>query len=263
MIKTTFNVSKMDCGAEEGLVRMSLDGIPAIKHLDFDLTKRQVTIFHNGGLELIEEKIAALDLGGSLMTTEETDQIDFETDKGQRHLLRTVLAINFGFFVVEMAFGLISSSMGLVADSLDMLADSLVYSVSLFAVGATVVRKKGIARAAGYFQITLAILGFIEVIRRFLGSEEMPDFGTMIVVSVLALTANAFCLYLFQRSKSEDAHMQASAIFTSNDVIINFGVIIAGVLVYLLNSNKPDLIVGTIVFVVVLRGALKILRLAK
>jgi Co/Zn/Cd efflux system component len=174
-----------------------------------------------------------------------------------------VLAINFGFFALEMTTGLISGSMALVADSLDMLADALVYGISLFAVGATAARKKNIAAISGYFQITLAILGFVEVLRRFFGVEEMPDFSTMIVVSFLALIANGFCLYLLQKSKSKEAHMQASAIFTSNDVIINLGVITAGVLVYLLGSNKPDLIIGTIVFVVVIRGAIKILRLGR
>ena len=57
--------------------------------------------------------------------------------------------------------------------------------------------------------------------------------------------------------------MQASMIFTSNDVIINLGVIIAGVLVLLLNSNKPDLIVGAVVFVLVIHGAVRILKLGK
>jgi len=33
-------------------------------------------------------------------------------------------------------------------------------------------------------------------------------------------------------------------IFTSNDVIINIGVITAGILVHMLDSNKPDLIIG-------------------
>ena len=107
------------------------------------------------------------------------------------------------------------------------------------------------------------MIGFIEVIRRFIGVEEVPDFLTMIIVSTLALAANGFCLYLLQRSKSKEAHMQASTIFTSNDVIINLGVITAGILVSLLGSNKPDLIIGTIVFVVVVRGALKILKLGR
>ena len=85
----------------------------------------------------------------------------------------------------------------------------------------------------------------------------------MIVVSILALIANAVCLYLLQRSKSKEAHMQASMIFTSNDVIINLGVMIAALLVNWLNSNKPDLIVGAIVFILVIQGAVRILKLGK
>ena len=125
------------------------------------------------------------------------------------------------------------------------------------------IRKKRIAKLAGYFQITLAIIGFLEVLRRFFGEERLPDFTTMIIVSIFALIANGICLYLLQRSKSrEEAHMKASMIFTSNDVIINLGVIIAGVLVNWLNTNKPDLIIGTIVFVLVIQGAIRILKLS-
>lgn len=253
----------MDCPSEENLVRIKLDGISEIKNLDFDIPNRQLTVFHDGRVDEIESSIADLNLGGRRVSTEQADGIEFEEPTKQRKLLWTVLAINFGFFAIEMTTGLISGSMGLVADSLDMLADAFVYGISLFAVGATAARKKRIATLAGYFQIALALLGFVEVLRRFFRVEEMPDFSTMIVVSILALIANGFCLYLLQKSKSKEAHMQASQIFTSNDVVINLGVITAGVLVYLFGSNKPDLIVGTIVFVVVIRGAIKILKLGK
>jgi Co/Zn/Cd efflux system component len=57
--------------------------------------------------------------------------------------------------------------------------------------------------------------------------------------------------------------MKASMIFTSNDVIVNLGVIIAGILVNYLSSNKPDLIIGSIVFVLVIQGAFRILKLSK
>jgi Co/Zn/Cd efflux system component len=263
MEKTVFEIPKMDCPSEENLVRLKLDGIREIKNLDFDIPNRRLSVFHDGQLERIENSVVDLNLGGKRLSTEQTSETEFEEPTEQRKLLWTVLAINFGFFAIEMTTGLISGSMGLVADSLDMLADAFVYAISLFAVGASLARKKRIATLAGYFQITLAIIGFVEVMRRFFGVEEMPDFSTMIVVSVLALVANGFCLYLLQKSKSREAHMQASAIFTSNDVIINLGVIVAGVLVYWLGSNKPDLVIGTIVFIVVIRGAVKILKLGK
>ena len=153
--------------------------------------------------------------------------------------------------------------MGLVADSLDMLADSLVYGLALFAVGGILTRKKNIAMASGYFQMALAIIGIVEVIRRGIGNEPVPAFGIMIIISILALIGNATCLYLLQKRKSREAHMQASMIFTSNDVIVNFGVIVTGGLVFFTNSKYPDLIVGSIVFVLVLYGTLKILRLSK
>ena len=104
---------------------------------------------------------------------------------------------------------------------------------------------------------------FYIVLRRFFSDERLPNFETMIYVSVLALIANGICLYVLQKSKSkEEAHMKASMIFTSNDVIINLGVIIAGVLVNTLNSNKPDLIIGIVVFALVIQGARRILKLS-
>jgi Co/Zn/Cd efflux system component len=261
MEKTVFEIPKMDCPSEESLVRIKLDGVSEIKNLDFDIPNRRLTVFHDGQLEAIENSIADLNLGVKRLHTEHSDQLEFEEPAEQRKLLWTVLAINFGFFLIEMATGLISKSMGLVADSLDMLADAFVYAISLFAVGGSMARKKKIARLGGYFQIALALIGFVEVIRRFIGVEEIPDFSTMIFVSILALIANGICLYLLQKSKSKEAHMQASTIFTSNDVVINLGVIIAGILVYWLDSIKPDLIIGTIVFAVVIQGASKILKL--
>ena len=254
----------MDCPSEENLIRMNLDGISSIANLDFDIPNRKLTIFHNGQIEEIEKSIIGLKLGGKRISTVQTDQTDFNENASQKKLLWIVLAINFAFFVIEMTTGLISKSMGLVADSLDMLADSFVYGISLFAVGGTLTKKKRIAKIAGYFQITLAIIGFSEVLRRFFGAEELPDFWTMIIVSILALIANGICLYILQKSKSkEEAHMKASMIFTSNDIIINLGVISAGLLVNWLDSNKPDLIVGTIVFGLVVQGAFRILKLSK
>ena len=93
--------------------------------------------------------------------------------------------------------------MGLVADSMDILADSFVYGISLFAVGGTLTKKKRIAKLAGYFQIVLALIGFVEVLIRFFGTERLPDFSTIIVVSIFALTANRICLYLLQNLKAK------------------------------------------------------------
>jgi Co/Zn/Cd efflux system component len=263
--KSTFIVEKMDCPSEEQMIRMKLEGIEAIEGLEFDIPNRKLFVFHRGNPDRFKQKIFDLDLEASLSETNtvENYKADLEAEKTQRKVLWAVLAINFSFFVIEMVYGWISGSMGLVADSLDMLADSVVYGLSLFAVGAALSRKKRIAKMSGYFQMVLAGLGLIEVLRRFLGFEEIPVFQTMIIVSSLALIANSYSLYLIQKAKSTEAHMQASMIFTSNDIIINAGVIIAGVLVYFTQSKYPDLVIGFIIFLIVIRGALRILKLAK
>lgn len=263
MKKSLFEVAQMDCGAEENLVRLQLQNVDTVRNLDFDLPARKVIVYHEGNLDSIQQALHHLNLGSRLLSTEQTAEMDIGDSTTQRNLLWTVLLINFAFFVIEVLFGLISGSMGLVADSLDMLADAIVYGLSLIAVGAVLTRKQTIAKLSGYFQLSLAVLGLLEVVRRFIGQEMLPDFRTMIVVSLLALVANGVCLYLLQRSQSQEVHMQATMIFTSNDVIINLGVITAGLLVNWLNSGIPDLIIGAIVFIIVTRGAFRILRLAR
>ncbi len=262
MNKTVFKILKLDCPAEENLIRLKLSKIKDILRLDFDIENRILTIYHKNNLEIIDKSIAELNLESKILSTEVFSEEIYFGESNQRTVLWKVLTINFAFFLIEIIAGLFSNSMGLVADSLDMLADAFVYGISLYAVGGTLQRKKNIARIAGYFQITLAVIGFVEVIRRFIGVAILPDFQTMIIVSIFALIANAFCLYLLIKSKSKEAHMRASLIFTSNDVIINLGVIVAGLSVLWLNSSLPDLVIGSIVFILVIFGAMRILKLA-
>lgn len=252
----------MDCLSEEQMIRMKLSEMTQIFSMRFDIPNRELLVYHAGDSEAIFQRLNALNLDTELISDDTVENEEIGEDAGsQRKLLLWVLAVNLLFFLIELTAGLLSESMGLVSDSLDMLADSLVYGLALFAVGGTVSLKKNIAKAAGYFQLFLAILGLIEVVRRFIGPEELPAFGAMIVVSVFALIANAICLYMLQKSKSRDAHMRASMIFTSNDVVVNLGVIVAGGLVYFTQSAYPDLIVGLIVFLIVAGGAIRILKL--
>ena len=104
----------------------------------------------------------------------------------------------------------------------------------------------------------------MEVGRRFFGVSDTPDVKSIIIVSIFALLANGLCLYILQNSKGkEEVHMKASMIFTANDILINLGVIVAAVLVFWCNSRVPDLIIGAIVFILVIRGANRILQLGK
>ena len=263
MNKTIFHISKMDCPSEEQIIRMKLAELKNIVSLDFDILNRKLTVFHTNDHDIIFTYLDSLQFDTKFIETIHTDISISSQEKKEQQLLYIVLAINIILFITELISGFISNSMGLIADSLDMLADSIVYGLALFAIGGTLLRKKNIANAAGYLQLILAIWGIIEVLRRFIGIESLPAFQTMISISILAFIGNAICLYVLQKSKSKEAHMQASMIFTSNDIIVNLGVILAGVFVYITHSQYPDLIIGIIVFILVVKGAFNILKLSK
>jgi Co/Zn/Cd efflux system component len=264
--RLTFTVPQMDCAAEEQLVRMKLADQQDVKRLAFNLTSRTVVVTHVGNGATIERAMRDLNLGASLARREvvNDDEVELEpNDAFQRRLLIIVLLINAGLFVLELITGFLANSMGLVADSLDMLADALVYSLSLYAVGRTTVHKKRVARVSGYFQMSLAVFGLVEVLRRFFGAGDEASFALMIAISLVALAGNAISLVVLRRTQSQDANIRASQIFTSNDVLVNIGVIIAGVLVFVTSSNIPDLVVGAAVFCLVASGAFRILQLSR
>ncbi|MDV7171797.1 cation transporter, partial [Acinetobacter baumannii] len=57
---STFLIPKMDCSAEEQMVRMALSPVNEVKGLTFDLPNRQLKVFHNDGLNEITSKLEAL-----------------------------------------------------------------------------------------------------------------------------------------------------------------------------------------------------------
>jgi Co/Zn/Cd efflux system component len=96
----------------------------------------------------------------------------------------------------------------LLADSLDMLGDALVYGVSIYAVSRG---ERAKALAALCKGATMAVFGFLvlaQAVYRLL-SPQMPAFEAMGLVGVLALAANATCLLLLWRHRTEDLNMQS------------------------------------------------------
>ncbi|WJI25709.1 cation diffusion facilitator family transporter [Thermosynechococcus sp. B3] len=180
----------------------------------------------------------------------------------ERKTLRIVLLINVLMFFVEVITGVLAQSTALIADSLDMLADALVYGLSLYAVGRSLKQKTRAASLSGLFQITLAALILLDVIRRFV-SGSAPEADWMMAIALLGLVANGYCLYLIAKHRQGEVHMRASWIFTQNDVIANVSVIIAGGLVALFRSPYPDLIVGFGIASLVLWGGIRIVRDAR
>lgn len=264
--RSRYRVPAMDCAAEEQLVRMGLDLLDGVEHVSIDLSGRTVTVVHDTEPADLDAGMSDLGLGAVLLDrgTGDLETAAAADDPGrQRTALLLALAINALFFVGEVTVGLVSGSLGLIADGLDMGADAAVYAISLVAVGGSVARKKQLARTSGVVQLTLAFLGLAEVVRRLVGGEGAPEVRAMIVVSLLALTGNVVTLVLLHRVRSGDVHIQASWIFTANDVKINALVILAAIAVSVTDSAVPDLVAGALIFAIVANGARRILVLSR
>ncbi len=264
---SVFAVPKMDCPSEERMIRLALNSFHNIRALSFDLSNRRLTVVHDGKVEPITAKLTTLGLGASLQKTSTADSgtvtaaiSSASSDAQESGTLRWLLGINAIMFVAEMTAGLIAQSAGLIADSLDMFADAAVYGLALYAVGRSLRLQTRAAHLAGVLQLVLALGVLIEVMRRFLVGSE-PESLVMMIVAFIALIANTVCLLLIFKHREGGVHMKASWIFSANDVLINLSVITAGALVAWTGSSYPDLVIGTIVGLIVLNGARRILAL--
>lgn len=183
-------------------------------------------------------------------------------DKSERRVLIALLLINGFMFVAELGIGWWAQSTALIADALDMLADAMVYGVGLYAVGKPLLVKTRAARLSGTLQVLLGLLVLADILRRFVVGSE-PVSSMMMGMGLVALLANVTCLILIAKHREGEVHMRASWIFSKNDVIANLGVILAGGLVAWTGSRLPDLLIGVLVVIIVIRGGLLILKDAK
>ena len=259
--RSRFVAPRMDCAADERLVRMALGGHADVHRIDVDLATREVSVVHDGSADTILRLLAPLRFEARLVDTGgDTAGPPLAPPRDESATLSIVLAINAVMFAGEATAGWLAESAALLADSLDMFADAAVYGMALYGVSRSRQRQVNAARLSGILQLGLALGALGEVARRALAGSD-PEPPLMAGVAAIALVANATCLWLLARHRHAGAHMKASWIFTTNDVIANAGVILAALLVAMTGSAAPDLVVGTAIGLVVLSGAIRILRL--
>ena len=264
MKKSIVKIQKMDCPSEVKIIESLIEKISTDIKAEFDLEKRVVTFYHDVASEMILNELKNVSLSGELVSSVSISENDipYIGPSVEARTLKYLLGINLTMFIVEIFVGIYAESTGLIADGLDMLADSFVYGISLYAVGKSIVTKNRTAFLSGIMQISLGVLCLVEVGRKFyLGSEPLSNY--MIIISIIALIANVLCLVLIHKHKDGEVHMKASWIFSANDVIVNTGVIVSGVLVYYLNSNIPDLVIGAFVSFIVIKGGFTIIKLSR
>jgi Co/Zn/Cd efflux system component len=180
------------------------------------------------------------------------------TNPKEKGVLQIALMLNAAMAVVEGIAGYASQSTGLMADALDMFSDATAYAIGLVAIGRPDRFKTNAAYASGVLLLFLGVGLLAEATRKgVVGSE--PNGGWMIAVSFISLAVNVAVLRMLQPLRTGGVHLRATWIFTRADVVANIGVIISGALVGLLGTHYPDLIVGTLIGLYVIKEAFEIL----
>ena len=180
----------------------------------------------------------------------------------QSATLKIVLAINAVMFLVEFTAGIIASSTALLADSLDMLGDVFAYGFSLFVVARDDTWKAVSAMFKGGIMAAFGILVLAHAVYKMF-YPATPRFELIGAIGLLALLTNALCLALLWRHRGDDVNMSSVWLCSRNDIIANSAVLLAAALVWALNSQWPDLVIGMGIALLFLRSSFSVFRDAR
>lgn len=136
-------------------------------------------------------------------------EVRAEIPERQRRVLQIVLSINVVMFLVEFVSGVMAHSTALLADSVDMLGDAIVYGFSLYVVSRGAVWQARAALLKGLIMAGFG-LGVIAEVSAKLVRGTVPAAEVMGGIGLLALLANAACLLLLWRHRTDDINMRSA-----------------------------------------------------
>lgn len=179
-----------------------------------------------------------------------------------RRALILVILINALMFFLEVGAGYFAASQALLADSLDFLADTLTYSLSLGAIGFSLIVR---ARVALFKALSLVLMGSYVMITTIhqIFILEVPQAGLMGGVGILALIANMLSVLLLYRWRNGESNIRSVWLCSRNDALGNIAVILAAFGVFGTGTAWPDLIVAGIMSSLFLSSAVRIFLQAR
>ena len=141
---------------------------------------------------------------------------------------------------------------------MDNLGDALTYGLSLYAVNRPGRTKARVALFKGTLILAAALFVLAQIGYRLL-VPSVPIFEVMGAASALALAANATCLALLWRHRSDDVNMTSVWECSRNDIASNVAVFVAASAVWATGSGWPDPAVALGLAVLFLRSAARVL----
>lgn len=184
------------------------------------------------------------------------------TSDAYKRAIWMVIFLNAGMFVVEIFGGQMANSLSLFADAMDFLADAATYGISMIVIGMPLIirSRAALAKGASLFIMGSFVLG-TTIYNLFI--LDVPEYTTMGIIGVMALTANLLSVLILYKFKDGDSNIRSVWLCSRNDAIGNILVMIAAYAVYYTNNGLPDLIVAGIMSSLFLSSSYTIIQQAR
>lgn len=179
----------------------------------------------------------------------------------QRRVLLIVMLINIGSCAMMFAAAYLSQSSALLSGTLDNLGDALTYLLSLLVIGASFRAKAKVALFKGLLILTAALAVGAQIAWR-VRNPTVPLFETMGVAALLNLGLNGVCLWLLTPLRHSDINLASAWECSRNDMFEGLAVLAAALGVWVFKGGWPDLVVASLLLVLFLRSAWRVLGMA-
>ena len=179
-----------------------------------------------------------------------------------KSIVARVAILNLSYFAIEFYFAQRFNSVALFSDSLDFLEDASVNILIFLSFSLAVIWR---ARLSYIFAFLLLLPGcsFLYNALQQISNPITPSGDGMSIVGLGALCVNIYCAIILNKFKEIKGGLAKAAYFSArNDAIANFLIIIAGIVTLFWLSAIPDLVVGSMIFLMNADSARAILKAA-
>jgi len=181
------------------------------------------------------------------------------------------IALNFGFVLLEVAYGLIAGSIALVADAGHNLADVLGLVLAWWA--SSLVRKApsrrrtyGFKRSSILASVVNAVVLLVgvggiavEAVRR-LGQPASVDADTVMWVAAVGIAVNGSTALLFMSGRKDDLNIRGAFLHLASDAVVSLGVVLAGLVIGLTGWRWLDPAVSLVIVGIIIVGTWSLLK---
>ncbi|MBN8493590.1 MAG: cation transporter [Burkholderiales bacterium] len=171
------------------------------------------------------------------------------------------MLINIGSCAMMVAAAYLSRSSALLSGTLDNLGDALTYLLSLLVIGAGFKAKARVALFKGLLILAAALAVGAQIVWR-IRNPAVPLFETMGVAALLNLGLNGICLWLLTPLRHSDINLASAWECSRNDMFEGLAVLAAALGVWLFKGGWPDLVVASLLLVLFLSSAWRVLGMA-